>query len=56
MKNRIEMKQKGNIINIKIIAKSEKSANKIFDAIELFGNTLVRVDLEREWNSDLGGG
>ena len=51
MKNRIEAHMKGNIINIKITTKSEKTANKIFDAIELFGITVVRADLEREWNS-----
>lgn len=52
MKNRIEARKEGNMIQLKITATSEEMADKIFDLIELFGTTAFRIDLENQWKRD----
>ena len=54
-KNRVEIKKQGNIVEIRFIASSEDTANKLFDYLETFGIAAVKVDLEKEWEGDRNG-
>jgi len=53
MKNKIEARLEGDVIEIRITANSNEKANQIFDLLETFGIELVRADLNREWEKEV---
>lgn len=51
-KNKMEIVQRGKIVVVTFIATSEEIAFSLYDALESYGLSLVRIDLEKEWNHD----
>lgn len=52
MKNRIQMRKVGNVVEIKIVATSEEMADKFFDFVEQLSTAAFRFDLEETWKNN----